>query len=257
MKKAIATFVTIIGLILFVGCGKSTAIGVYCPDLQEETITELETNTTTNKVTSTKEFSTTTSISTTVVTLRTSTTATATTVVKIITTVAPQKQTYTVFSPSTHYIHSSNCREVTSECYPITETETIRARKCTICNPTMEILNEYIPTDTNTAYQVTEYDKLLLCKIVSQEYGADWVSIPEKAKIVAAVMNRVYDSRFPNSVLEVLTQKRQFGRFNPNKNYYMSSSIVAAVEYYFENPQLFGKYNSWNGDGRVNHFYYQ
>lgn len=58
---------------------------------------------------------------------------------------------YVVYKPSTHYIHRSTCYWVTDECYKIDNTNDVEARKCTECNPNMEIINKYIEKITNSS----------------------------------------------------------------------------------------------------------
>lgn len=186
---------------------------------------------------------------------------TTTTVVPVII------EEYVIYKPATHYIHMNTCRWFNSECYRIKNTEGIEARKCSECNPDMEIITEYIvKTPTNTTNPIsyedlTDWDITLLRRIVSSEYGSDWVSTEEKAKIVASVMNMVEsdDSYYPDDILGVLNKTCTPWGFNPYKNYYMSDSIIAAVDYYFANKDtVFANWRctSWWGDGKTNHFYY-
>lgn len=164
---------------------------------------------------------------------------------------------YITYKPSTHYIHMSDCEWVSEECYKITSTENIEARLCTECNPPIEIINPYVePTSTNST-GLSDSEIQMLRNIVSSEYGSDWVSVYDKACIVAGVMNRVNDDRFPNTIYGVLTQSDQFPGFNPYGNYYMSDSIIEAVDYYFAHTDEFGNWNSWTGDGTYNYFYCQ
>lgn len=58
------------------------------------------------------------------------------------------EEEYIVYKPSTHYVHRSNCHWVDNSCYEITNTNDIEARKCTECNPDIEIVNEYKPPVT-------------------------------------------------------------------------------------------------------------
>lgn len=54
-------------------------------------------------------------------------------------------ETYVVHKPSTHYIHMNTCRWAASdEVQRIENTEGIEARRCSECNPSMEIITEYI-----------------------------------------------------------------------------------------------------------------
>lgn len=166
---------------------------------------------------------------------------------------------YIVYKPSTKYVHANTCRWNTGDAVTITDTNGIEARKCTECNPDIEIINEYVePEPSINDYGLTEEEIILLRKIVSYEYGSDWVPVYEKAKVVNGVMNRVYDSRFPDNIYDVLTQSGQFPGFYVYGTYYISDSIIAAVDYYFAHPNEFDSSNSWYADGYgYNVFYYQ
>ena len=166
---------------------------------------------------------------------------------------------YIVYKPSTKYIHRNSCRWNSGDAVVITDTNDIESRKCTECNPDIEIVNEYIePEPIIEDCDLTEDEIILLRKIVSYEYGSDWVPVYEKAKVVNGVMNRVYDSRFPDTIYDVLTQSGQFPGFYTYGTYYMSDSIIASVDYYFAHTDEFDNSNSWYADGcGYNVFYYQ
>lgn len=52
---------------------------------------------------------------------------------------------YVIYKPATHYIHMNTCRWAASgDIYKIENTEDIEARRCSECNPSMEIITEYI-----------------------------------------------------------------------------------------------------------------
>lgn len=61
--------------------------------------------------------------------------------------VEPEKEEPTaekvMYKPSTHYIHRASCHWADDTCYEIENTEGIKCRKCTECNPEMEIKEEY------------------------------------------------------------------------------------------------------------------
>ena len=165
---------------------------------------------------------------------------------------------YIVYKPSTHYIHKSTCHWVDSTCYEITDTNDIECRKCSECNPDLEIVNPYV--SNATAPVVSDYDYTLLCKIVASEYGG-MSDTYERAKIVASVMNMVNDSRWPGSVEAVLDQTCAPWGFNKYSDYFCGGSIhysamADAVDYYFNNPDTFAGWtcNQWWGDGKYNHF---
>ena len=170
--------------------------------------------------------------------------------------VEPKKETYIVFKPSTHYVHKSDCYWVDDTCYKIENTNDIEAIKCTECNPNIEIVNEYKEPKPTAVVGVDDYSRQLLAEIVWHESGSDWISQYEKARVAAGVMNRVNDSRFPNSVYGVLTQANQFSGFWPG---YCNPTQACydAVDYYLANPGDFGNENSWYGTGYQNVFYYQ
>lgn len=167
-------------------------------------------------------------------------------------TTTAETTTIIVYKPSTHYVHLNTCRWYNSECYEITSTEGLETRKCSECNPDIEIINEYIP-ETPT---VADYDRQLLAEIVWHEAGSSWISQYNKAKVAAGVMNRVTDSRFPSTVYDVLTQRGQFTGYWPGCCS-PTQACYDAVDYYFNNISEFNSDNSWWGDGYQNHFYYQ
>lgn len=171
---------------------------------------------------------------------------------------AETSREYTVYKPSTHYIHKSTCHWVDSTCYEITDTNDIECRKCSECNPNLEIVNPYV--SNATAPVVSDYDYTLLCKIVASEYGG-MPDVYERAKIVASVMNMVNDSRWPGSVEAVLDQTCAPWGFNKYSDYFCGGSIhysamADAVDYYLNNPDTFAGWtcNQWWGDGKYNHF---
>ena len=164
---------------------------------------------------------------------------------------------YVVYKPSTHYIHNSNCHWVDSSCERIESTDTIECRRCQECNPDIEIVNEYVePVVETPTYAIDNYSRYLLAEIVWHEAGSDWIGTYSKARIVAGVMNRVYDNRFPNSVYSVLTQPYQFSGYYPG-SYSPTQSCYDAIDYYFSHTNEFGCENSWYGNGYENIFYYQ
>lgn len=251
-----------------------TAHGVDFP-VKAAVVTTLETSTTattgtTSTITSTSTTSTITSTSTTLPSTTTTvvTEEVATTVADAETTVAapetaePERE-FVVFKPNTHYIHRSTCHWAKQgEVIEIENTENIECRICSECKPEIEIINSYVePTPvvaSNTG--ITDYERQLLAEITCHEYGSDWVSTAEKAKIVAGVMNRVYSPAYPNDIYSVLMQDGQFhGSWDGGHGYWPgcitpNEDSWAAVDYYFAHQSEFGSWTSWWGDGTYNHF---
>ena len=238
-----------------------------------ETTTSVTTGTTTTtSLTSTSTTSTITSTSTTTSETTTTTVVTEDSAAPVETPAEPteaatqpaeSQREYVVFKPSTHYIHKSTCHWVDNTCYKITDTKEIECRKCSECNPQIEIINNYVePTPVvanNTG--ITDYERQLLAEITCHEYGSNWVSTAEKAKIVAAVMNRVYSPAYPNDIYSVLMQDGQFhGSWDGGHGYWPgcitpNEDSWAAVDYYFAHQSEFGSWTSWSGDGQWNYFY--
>lgn len=165
------------------------------------------------------------------------------------------------FKPNTHYIHKASCHwcnanlGANEQLIEIETTEGIECRKCTECNPEIEIIIPYVePTPVATG--IDNYSRQLLAEITWHEAGSNWISQYNKAKVVAGVMNRVNDPRFPNTVYDVLVAPNQFTGYWPGC-YTPSQACYDAVDYYFAHTNEFNSDNSWWGDGVANHFYYQ
>lgn len=111
-----------------------------------------------------------------------------------------------------------------------------------------------------TSIPVSEAERMALVNCVAHEYGSDWVSVYDKACVVATVMNRVYSSQFPDTVLEVLAQPGQFAdsesyAYLGMYSYQVTDSCVEAVDYYFSHSDEFGSYLYFEGNGTTNIFY--
>lgn len=110
---------------------------------------------------------------------------------------------------------------------------------------------------TYTELPISDYERILLCNVVAREYGSDWVSVYDKACVVATVMNRVNSPQFPNTIEGVLTQPQQFSGYYAC-NYEWSNvtdSVRESVDYYFNHQNEFGSYLYFYGDGTRNYFY--
>ena len=157
-----------------------------------------------------------------------------------------------------------------------TSTETTTTAMTTIATTTeMIVWENTVPIETQTYYvepveteyiatplsdsnaPITDYERTLLRNVVAREYGSDWVSIPEKAKVVSVVMNRVNNPKYPNTIEGVLTQPDQFSGYYACDYEWsnVTDSVREAVDYYFEHQDEFGNCLGFWGDGQVNHFY--
>ena len=111
------------------------------------------------------------------------------------------------------------------------------------------VVESYLP--------ITEYERTLLCNIVANEAGSDWIGIYDKASVVACVMNRVNSPDFPNTIEAVLTQPYQFSGYYASSYYYstVTDACIEAVDYYFNHTNEFGSWLYFEGNGTNNYFH--
>lgn len=189
------------------------------------------------------------------------------------TTEAPRE--YVVYKASTHYIHKNTCHWCNDECVEIDSTEGLEVRRCTECNPDMEIITPYEepkPVTTDTAIAVTDYEYIMLCNLVAGEYGSDCVSTYDKGAVVATVIHRLWEGTrwtggAPASIYNVIAAPYQYdGKYlSGSYSSRVTQSCKDAVTYalnnihdydYYCNPDGTSIYmiNSFYGDGRYNWF---
>lgn len=182
---------------------------------------------------------------------------------------------FVVYKASTHYIHKNTCHWYNSECVEISSTEGLEARKCSECNPDMDIITPYeepAPATTNTAIAVTDYEYVMLCNLVAGEYGSDWVSIYDKGAVVATVIHRMWEGTrwtygASPSIYNVIAAPNQYdGKYlSGSYAWNVTQSCKEAVTYalnnigdydYYTNPNGTTVYmiNSFYGDGTYNWF---
>jgi hypothetical protein len=153
-----------------------------------------------------------------------------------------------------------------------TTTETTTETTTTTETPTEATTAEVIPateavTDSvevrpviESALPISEQDRILIGNVISHEAGSAWIGEYERVCIVAAIMSRVADSRFPNTVDGVLHQSGQFFDVPYYRVDYSGigfEPIDRAIDAYFNGEYSCGNINSWSGDGQHNYFYYQ
>lgn len=246
-KYVLLVLTIVISLLITSLCVKPSNCGSEAVVETEEITTESVITTVVSTITTTA-VTTTTEITTTSNTTETTTTTTTTTIIPVteqqIVPVVTTENIIVVEEPIETELPTEKMVEDVIEETP-TEIEI------------MEVAGESISTPTTPYdYGLTEYEVMLLRKLVSSEYGADWVPVEEKAKIVASIMNRVRNSG--SNISDVIASACEPWGFNRNYNYYMSDSIIAAVDYYFANRDtVFANWTatSWYGNGRVNTFY--
>lgn len=128
------------------------------------------------------------------------------------------------------------------------------------CVETVEATVEIAQPSGDITDYISESDYILLCNAVGHEYGANWVSIQDKALVVEVIMNRVNSASFPGTIYGVLTQQYQFSGAGGYVNLgcfskQVTQSVKDSVLYYFQHPDEFTHgYLSFNGDGYRNYF---
>jgi spore germination cell wall hydrolase CwlJ-like protein len=137
--------------------------------------------------------------------------------------------------------------------------EVVEVELTTVSNEQSEGETEMpeITTETYTSnLPIAEYERILLCNLVGREYGSDYVSVYDKACVVAVVMNRVNSPQFPNTIYEVLTQPYQFSGYfaSDSYSYQVTDSVIESVDYYFSHQEEFGNWFYFEGDGTYNYF---
>lgn len=198
-------------------------VGVGCPD-NESTESNASQPVATNVVTTTQL--TTTATKPVIKTTETQSTTTTTTTETTITTETPTRVT-------------------TVEVIPATEAVTDSVEVQPVIEHTLPISGQ---------------DRVLIGNVISHEAGSAWINEYERVCIVAAIMNRVADSRFPNTVDGVLHQSGQFFDVPYYRVDYSGigfEPIDKAIDAYFNGEYSCGNINSWSGDGSHNYFYHQ
>lgn len=71
---------------------------------------------------------------------------------------------------------------------------------------------ETVPQET--VYPYTEKELEYLALVIYQEAGGDKYSDDTRLKVGTVVMNRVADSRFPDTIFDVILQRSQYGRLH-------------------------------------------
>ena len=122
--------------------------------------------------------------------------------------------------------------------------------------PVIESIESSVWYDENNK-PVSEDEFILLCNIVGHEYGSDYVSVEEKAKVVDVVMTRVREGWADGTIYGVLAQPYQFTGFYPSYEYAwnVTPSCKEAVYYYFNHVHEFASNLYFYGSGGWNHFY--
>lgn len=121
---------------------------------------------------------------------------------------------YTTYSKIEHKIEEAE------------EIEEVEEPEIRIVEPEIDILEEEVkaeeieePAEEEPKIEVEEEIEIdpeeleLLACVIYQEAGADYCCDDCRRRVADVVLNRVEDDRFPDNIQDVLTQKRQYGRY--------------------------------------------
>ena len=124
-----------------------------------------------------------------------------------------------------------------------------------------EIVTESICTESEfSELPITDQEFILIANVISHEAGSSWITEYERSCIVAAIMNRVTDSRFPNTIDAVVHQSGQMFDVPYYRIDYSGigyEPIDNAIYAYFNGKYSYGLINSWSGNGQHNYFTYK
>ena len=215
-----------------------------------------KTTTTTTEIIATETTTTTTETKPTESSTTTADGTTTTTESSIITTT-----TSTLAAPVTETSSTSTTTTTT-----ITKATTTKATTTTVeaTTTTTEAISTSTEIENPSTITITEDERVLLCKLIANEYGG-MKNVIERAKIVAAIFNQV--ERSGNSITTCIYRSCVPWGFNPNKEYYCGgvhySTMNDAIDYYLANGTAgfdsIGYWidgaDSWRGNGTYNHFY--
>lgn len=124
-----------------------------------------------------------------------------------------------------------------------------------------EIIYEPVCTESEfSELPITNQEFTLIANVLSHEAGSSWIGEYERTCIVACIMNRLADPRFPNTIDGVVHQPYQMFDVPYYRIDYSGigyEPIDNAIYAYFNGAYDCGLINSWSGNGEHNLFYYQ
>lgn len=78
--------------------------------------------------------------------------------------------------------------------------------RCYVCSSYLARYSD----DAYGGYKYTQSDLDLLARVVNAEAGSSWMTDEHQRAVASVVMNRVADSRFPNTIYGVVYQRGQY-----------------------------------------------
>lgn len=159
---------------------------------------------------------------------------------------------YVVYKPSSYYIHRNTCRWNKDDAYRIDNTEGIEARRCSECNPDMEIINEYVEPEPEYIYiPISDSDRYYLAVMVSHECSPR-ASVEHNANAVACMYNRVRDGWASSIYDAIQTSCVPWWGGGSLSSYGISgdaSYCYDAIDYYLSHSDSYTWQHSWEASG--------
>ena len=116
-----------------------------------------------------------------------------------------------------------------------------------------EVVQEY-PED---GIEIDEYAVEMVACVIYCEAGADYISDETRRMVGDVVLNRVEDTRFPDTIEGVLTQRAQYGRFYwtgvvwPSRANSEAESAAVDRAYRIARELLTGEHSALYGQGYI------
>lgn len=116
------------------------------------------------------------------------------------------------------------------------------------------VFSQYIVKTEQTSTQNTKYsqeDLDLLARVIFSEAGSDWLTDEHQRAVASVVINRVNDSRFPNTIRDVVYQPSQYGCvYNGMINLAPNQRAYDNARYVLENGVITPTNVVWQAKGR-------
>lgn len=160
--------------------------------------------------------------------------------------------------------NSTTSSTTTAETTTVSKIVTTTTTTVWVNTPAIETQPYVVEPQTETGAQsagdlpISEQDYILIANVISHEAGSSWISTYNRSQIVAAIMNRVSDSRFPDTVDGVVHQQGQMFDVPYYRVDYSGighEPIDEAISMYFSGEYDYGSITSWWGNGTENIFY--
>lgn len=187
--------------------------------------------------------------------------------VEVITTCTTTSTTTSTLQKTTT-TESTTTTSTTTTTELMTTTDTTATTIVSVNTPAIETQPYVVEVTTEVAVQpvelsigdcpISESDYILIANVVSHEAGSSWISTYNRSQIVASIMNRVADPRFPDTVDGVVHQQGQMFDVPYYRVDYSGigyEPIDEAINMYFSGEYDYGSITSWYGTGTENVFY--